>query len=362
MAESSRVGSGGLRATLVAAAIAGAAVQSPSALAAEKPKADAAGAKAATRPAAPSAPVRLTADTVVEFAAIDAARDVVTRSDVFVKAMSPFDRQSRMKIDHDVSEKEYLEFEAKQVLDWSADERARFTEALVKVSERFRPWKLPLPKRVLFIKTTGEEEAGAAYCREQAVAFSRRIVANNSGEGLEKLITHELFHILSRNAPQLREKLYGCVGFTNCGVVELPADLSARKITNPDAPTVEHAIELSVEGQVVQFAPMLIAKVDKYDAKGRRDFFQLMDFRLVAIEKGKSGAMQAKLRDGKPWLVDPHEMEGYFDKIGRNTGYIIHPEEIVADNFVLMIWGQKDVKSPQVLDGIRKLFEAPPAK
>jgi len=33
---------------------------------------------------------------------------------------------------------------------------------------------------------------------------------------LEKLLTHELFHILSRHNPALREKLYAVVGFHKC--------------------------------------------------------------------------------------------------------------------------------------------------
>ena len=52
-------------------------------------------------------------------------------------------------------------------------------------------------------------------------------------------------------------------------------------------------------------------------------------------------------------LRDPSTLPGYFDQIGRNTQYIIHPEEILADNFVLMIDEKTSVPSPEILQEMR---------
>ena len=35
----------------------------------------------------------------------------------------------------------------------------------------------------------------------------------------------------------------------------------------------------------------------------------------------------------QPVLLDPEDLPDYHRRIGRNTNYIIHPDEILADNF-----------------------------
>jgi hypothetical protein len=35
--------------------------------------------------------------------------------------------------------------------------------------------------------------------------------------------------------------------------------------------------------------------------------------------------------------------------VGRNTNYIIHPEEILAENFALLMMDKHDVPSPEIL-------------
>jgi hypothetical protein len=59
------------------------------------------------------------------------------------------------------------------------------------------------------------------------------------------------------------------------------------------------------------------------------------------------------LVNGKPLLLAPEEADGFMEQIGRNTGYIIHPDEVLADNFVIMVQGRKQVPSPETLARIR---------
>ena len=41
-----------------------------------------------------------------------------------------------------------------------------------------------------------------------------------------------------------------------------------------------------------------------------------------------------------------------FAQVGRNTNYIIHPEEILAENFVLALEGELEVKDEWVVERI----------
>jgi hypothetical protein len=83
-----------------------------------------------------------------------------------------------------------------------------------------------------------------------------------------------------------------------------------------------------------------------------------MQFRLLVVEKSAEGKTAVKLIDGKPQMLDPAETPAYHEKIGRNTGYIIHPEEILADNFVLLVTGETDAKTPKILDEMKRTFES----
>ena len=39
----------------------------------------------------------------------------------------------------------------------------------------------------------------------------------------------------------------------------------------------------------------------------------------------------------KPSSSIPEKEPAFLDKIGKNTNYIIHPDEILADNFVRLV-------------------------
>ena len=76
------------------------------------------------------AQVKLSGDTVVTFATADEGRKILTARDDFIRALSPFDRAARVKTDKDVSEKEFLEFVGRNVLDWTETEKASLVAAL----------------------------------------------------------------------------------------------------------------------------------------------------------------------------------------------------------------------------------------
>ena len=49
-------------------------------------------------------------------------------------------------------------------------------------------------------------------------------------------------------------------------------------------------------------------------------------------------------------------MSGFFDQVGTNSQYIIHPEEILADNFALLVTGDGKIRLPEVLSRMTDIF------
>jgi hypothetical protein len=61
--------------------------------------------------------------------------------------------------------------------------------------------------------------------------------------------------------------------------------------------------------------------------------------------------------DGKPMLYSFKELSGFIEQVGKNTNYIIHPEEILADNFKLLIKGDSNVLSPEIIERLREALK-----
>jgi hypothetical protein len=55
-------------------------------------------------------------------------------------------------------------------------------------------------------------------------------------------------------------------------------------------------------------------------------------------------------------VINPREEQAFLDKIGKNTNYIIHPDEIMADNFVRLVMADKDVPTPQIIEQMRSVL------
>ncbi len=158
------------------------------------------------------AQIKLSGDTTVTFATADEGRKILTTRDDFIRALSPFDRAARVKTAGDVSEKVFLEFVGANVLDWTEAEKASLVSALERLRAPFERLALPWPKAICFIKTTGKEEGGAAYTRDQALILPQTMLLPNQPVS-PRLVAHELFHILSRSNPGLRDRLYQAIGF-----------------------------------------------------------------------------------------------------------------------------------------------------
>lgn len=284
-----------------------------------------------------------------EFAPVERGRQVLTNRDEFIERLSPFDRAARVKTDQPVDERAFLKHVASSVLAFSASETNTIGEALSKLKAQIEPFKLRWPSPILLIKTSGKEEANAPYTRGNAIVIPNDKLAG--GERIETILCHELFHIISRSNPTLKEALYATIGFQKCPEVKIPG--GRMRITNPDAPVNDHWIAVKSGGKEYRAVPVLLARPPNYDVKRGGELFDYLDFQLLAFPKSDESATAQE----NGILLEIGKVEGFFEQIGMNTGYIIHPEETLAENFVLMVKGAKNVKSPEILEKMRRVFD-----
>jgi hypothetical protein len=295
-----------------------------------------------------NADVNLRKGCAVRFASAAEGAEILGHKDDFTQRLSAFDRAARMKTDRSVSEEEFLKFVKENVLTWNESEKAKVETAIARIRPALDALPLSLPKIVNLVKTTGAEEGRAFYTRDTAIMMPEKEIDEGAAGLLKRTIAHELFHILSRGNRALREKLYKSIGFTKCGEVEFPSGLGSRKITNPDAPRNDHAISVRIHGKEVHAVPILFSTTEKYDVTRGGEFFNYLQLSFLQMP-GRSTV--------QPVLAAPEEVSGFFEQVGRNTNYLIHPEEILADNFALLIVGEHNVPSPEILEKMRRVLE-----
>jgi hypothetical protein len=267
------------------------------------------------------------------FVTADQGRAVLSQRDDFVAAMSPFDRAARVKKGGTVTEAQYLAFAGRSAVSWDPAHRAKVEAALESLKPQFARLKAPLPAPVMLIESTGQEEGQAEYTRGDAIILPRGLFADPDKK-LDFVLAHEVFHLLTRRDPALRDDLYSDIGFERCDAA-LPAALASRKITNPDAPASQHCIEVKWRGGAYRALPVLYADSPAWDPKRGGEFFEYLQFRLVL-----DTSEQASSPAGSTRLVKlDEEIGGFYEQVGSNTTYVIHPEEILADNFAQVLTG-----------------------
>lgn len=296
--------------------------------------------------------------TVVRFATVAQGRAVLGADDEWVAATSDFQRAATMGVTPPVTRARFLAFTVDTVRPWSAPQEARWRKALDEIAPKFAALRVPLPAEVWLVNTDGRDAANAPYTRANAVMLPMSTLQGGAGDMPSDafLMAHELFHVVSRHSPALATKLYAAIGYEPVAPLQWPAAWLPARIANPDAPHDRHAMRVSIAGRSAQVMPMLMAS--RTDLKPGESFFSVMDVRLLEVTTSASGPTLPVLRDGQPVWHAPGAVPDFMKNLGGNTGYIIHPEETMADNFAVLASG-RTARNPALLKRIEELLLEP---
>lgn len=287
----------------------------------------------------------------VQFATLEQARAELTRADEWTATAGDFQRANALGLDKTPDRESFRLGLAKVAQAWTPERIQRWRQALAIIAPRFEALHVRLPNTVMLVSTDGSEEGNAAYTRGQAVFIPQR---HSSRQSDSEFLAHELFHILSRSDPELADRIYALIGFVPAEPLEWPAAWAAQRISNPDAPHHRHVMWIEARSQRIAVMPVLA--VSRTNLKPGETFFSVLDIRLLAVKPGAKGQPTLPvLRDGEPLWWHAQTVRPYLDKLGGNTGYILHPEEVAADNFALLV-SDRTVPNPQLLESIRKVL------
>ena len=273
----------------------------------------------------------------VDFADLNRAKHLLGHTDAWTRQLSDFDIGLRQRTTQPTLLQDFLSFAADAGLGWTAQEQAAWRALVDKLSEAMQGMNLHVPNLDL-VKTTGREEFDAAYTRERAIMLpqSRASSAMTNPRSAYFLLAHEMFHILSRADSRLRDDLYALLGFNLVKRFEYPAELEERRVSNPDAFEYLHFIRVQSFGGTADVLPVNQSLVPLHEAIQLPNFVAALDIVLLAVD-ASTGAV---LRDANGNLIKYNfGNTNWVPLLRRNSSFIIHPEEILADNFAtLMEW------------------------
>lgn len=286
------------------------------------------------------------------FATKAEAQMLITDIDNFTNKLNSFDINLRLGKE-DGRKSELLRLAMNETQNWGDDEKKKITDAFKSLQSKIDKQKLKIkyPKEVILVKTSMKEEMNvAAYTRKNWIALGEKFINEAKKEDLEYLLAHEMFHLLTRNNKDFKKSVYSVIGF-NVTDRELffPIDIIEKRISNPDIELYDSYAEFTINGNK-QKCSMLIYSDKQYTSGGLSDYLSVG---LIPL----NDSLMPVQEDGKTVIYSIDQAEDFYGKVGKNTKYIINPEEILADNFAYMLIQKKDLPNPEIPQKIAAILK-----
>ena len=246
-------------------------------------------------------------------------------------------------------------FTAQQTLDFTDAEKESIDQAMDRIQRvcAERGYTLPPMDDIVFAKTTMREECDAwAYTHGTQIYLGKSMLKFGLSDdpaikdSFDDVIAHEIFHCLTRNHPDFRAAMYAILGFT---VVDDDYEFSPvirdQIIANPDVEHHNSYAAFDINGRMTNCVVVFTTR-KPFTQKGD-SMFDEMQTGLVPI-------------DDTTTIYTSSDAANFWDLFGRNTDYVIDPEETLADNFAdTIIYGldSMDYKNPEIILAIDALLK-----
>lgn len=300
------------------------------------------------------------------FAEKEEAAQLIMDEDAFNRGLSDFDICARVG-QADATKAELNALQHSQVREWTQAEIDTLTKS-AEILEAYlsaKGYSIPCPSEVIMIKTTMAEEGNSgAYTRENQIYIGQdalrprkdktgKKTAAPTAASLCPLLAHELFHVLTRNDRKFRTEMYKTIQF-NCidKEIKFPKDIWSMHISNPDISRYDSYATFTIKGEPKNCTMILLAN-RPYEGGS---FFNYLKVALIPLD----GEFKPVQEEGKTVVYGLEDAEDFLDKVGRNTQYVINPEECLADNFAIAVTSSEaslaSLPNPEIITRISEIL------
>jgi hypothetical protein len=289
----------------------------------------------------------------LEFASAERGGEILGRADRWARQLSAFDRAARQRTLEPTTMEELLAFVSGNVLSWTPDERAYWSRLVDRLSTATTGLMLSVPE-IFLVKTTGLEEFGFAYARERTIVLpqGRLEIAGDERRDFF-LLAHEFFHYLSANNATLRDSLYELLRSRRLDEFHLsagargPASQQPYLVRGPRVRARRYT-EWPRGGRAADPADHLARGGDPAAHRGPPAIGRHIEIVLVTVDPTREHVLRDSA--GAP-IIYPVDGTNLVERIARNTSYMIHPQEVLADNFALLMEWRATGVQPDAVPG-----------
>lgn len=232
-----------------------------------------------------------------------------------------------------------------EVMNWEESEKNMLTAIFDTIKteiDAINPKLFPDEVRLIKVRTN-HYGPDVYYTRGHNIMIPENALKNpNAKEMLGSVMTHEIFHLISRYDVPLREKIYALIGyFPHNRDLTISKGIADRLLTNPDGVSTNYYIELRDDMLTAKAIPIIMSNKSKY-VTSSPTFFSYLQFEVFEMVEGENNTATLVHGDNLSTTLTDGMIPGFFEQIKDNTQYIIHPDEIAADNFIYAV-NEKDV-------------------
>src|SRR5712691_7979762 len=143
------------------------------------------------------------------FATLAEGRAILGARDEYVLATSALERSAQLRTGDKVDEARFMQFMQGSVLDWTEEERRQLRPLIARLDRFLSGLKWKRPEKILLVRVDAALENGAPHTRANGIMPPK---SEFTAEQLTYVVSHETFHVLTREDSALKERLYGAIG------------------------------------------------------------------------------------------------------------------------------------------------------
>ena len=235
-----------------------------------------------------------------------------------------------------------------QIQEFTPDEKKAVDATMDFIEERMSMLgiRLPFHEEIVFVKSDMRDEGRAAgYTQKNQIYLSSLCLSRTVHAFLKdpeyradyaefrlfvfrELVSHEMFHCLTRGDALFRRRMYGLIGFTVADrEIEFGPLVKEAILHNPDVERYDDSAEFTIAGRkrrCILLATLSLSYAEAVAENCRANFFDYAQPVLVPLDQPDT-------------MILLEEVTDFFDVVGRNTDYVMSSEECLADNFRFLI-------------------------
>lgn len=228
---------------------------------------------------------------------------------------------------------------------------------------------LPIEQEIEFVDLDFKDFGNAGGCTSASHIYvnldhirrSRNRCKTGWQARYNELLWHELWHVISRNNPELRRRMYELIGFQILpDEICIPEEIRNGIIFNPDVERHDAYGTFTIGGQPTDCLLLLYSPSSEYVTGKTINDYLVGNRAYYMLALDKDTHQPLRNADGSWALHHVTEATDFKEIMSNgNTSYCDDPEECIADNFAFaMLCVDRLFKNPSMLDAIREILRA----